>query len=298
METNQMNQIDKLTDVGTGDLQIIVFNIENRLYCINILKSKEIVNMIEYPITKLPNSDLSYRGLINLRSKIYPVIDLKYVLEQKETEINENTKGLLCIFNQTEVVFLVDDVRNIEYINWKDLKQPEGLIKSDLVVGTILKDKEILVLLDFEKIVVNETENNYIKEVEHMPVKKDRANYTIYLAEDSSLIRTLIEENLTKAGYTKITTFPNGRAALDVIEKDPSLVDLLITDIEMPELDGLTLTRTIKENKNMNKIPVIVFSSLITDELRHKGQKVGADYQISKPEIGELVGVVDRLLKI
>ncbi|MDU2852121.1 MAG: response regulator, partial [Clostridium sp.] len=111
---------------------------------------------------------------------------------------------------------------------------------------------------------------------------------------------------LTKAGFTNMKIFDDGEQALDYLEglkKDLGKsfvkeVQLLITDIEMPQMDGLTLTRKVKEDEVLKRLPVIIFSSLITDDLRHKGESVGADAQLSKPEIEELIGVVDQLLGI
>ena len=124
------------------------------------------------------------------------------------------------------------------------------------------------------------------------------------LADDSALIRRLLKDTLTKAGFRNLRIFDDGQQALDYLtelkakkgENFREDVQLLITDIEMPRMDGLTLTRKIKEDPILQKLPVIVFSSLITDELRHKGESVGANAQLSKPEVEGLVKTIDNLL--
>lgn len=121
------------------------------------------------------------------------------------------------------------------------------------------------------------------------------------IAEDSALLRSLIEETLIESGYTQLNFFENGKKAWDYLtemkEMNPEKqVDLLITDIEMPQMDGLHLTKRIKEDSILKSMPVVIFSSLISDALRHKGESVGADAQITKPQIDIIVETLDLLL--
>lgn len=126
------------------------------------------------------------------------------------------------------------------------------------------------------------------------------------LVDDSSMIRHVLKDTLTQAGFVKMRFFDDGQQALDYLmdlaERKGSdfavEVHLLITDIEMPRLDGHALTRRVKEHAILRKLPVIIFSSLITDSLKHKGESVGADAQLSKPEVEKLVNVIDDLLKL
>lgn len=112
----------------------------------------------------------------------------------------------------------------------------------------------------------------------------------------------MIQESLSKARYTNVRMFPNGAElweALESIEKAPDLLNqvaLIITDLEMPQMDGHRLTKLVKSNEHLKKIPLIIFSSLITEEMRIKGRQLGADEQLSKPEIGHLIGIMDQLL--
>ena len=113
----------------------------------------------------------------------------------------------------------------------------------------------------------------------------------------------MVEESLRRAGYVNLRKFNNGQEAwdyLDSIKNDSDLYDkasLIITDIEMPEMDGHRLTKLVKEDPKLKKIPLIIFSSLINHEMEIKGKKLGADEQLSKPEIGHLVSVIDHLLE-
>ena len=124
----------------------------------------------------------------------------------------------------------------------------------------------------------------------------------VVIAEDSVLLSRMINDSLERAGFTEIKNFSNGQEAWDYlssIRNDSDLYDkvnLVITDIEMPEMDGHRLTKLIKEDGRLKKLPVVIFSSLVNEQMRQKGKELGADEQLSKPEIGHLVAVMDELL--
>lgn len=297
---------DLILKTGTGELEIVVFNVLGQKFAINVLKTKEIVAIDN--ITKMPLSDNSIKGLTTVRDKIYPVIDLSYVLYQKdilENKTLKEVKGLLCEFNKQEIIFLIDDVHDILRIKWEDVESSQNLLSSPLVVGTILYENDIYSMLDFEKILGDRTESLY-KEKDAIAFKEKRKDMKIYLAEDSKLINGLIKDTLGNAGYTNVRDFENGQLLLDYLNSianknnDPysNFVDLIITDIEMPQLDGLTLTKRLKDNPYYKDLKIVVFSSLITEDLKHKAESVGADEQVSKPDIDELVSKIDKLLHI
>jgi len=162
----------------------------------------------------------------------------------------------------------------------------------------------MILLLDFEKIMVdiNPDSGISVESVKKLG-KRERSEKRILIAEDSPLLRKLLFDTMSEAGYVNVEFFENGRDAYEYLESivkggsDVSEhVQLVVTDIEMPQMDGHHLTRKIKEHPDLKKLPVIIFSSLITDDLRHKGDKVGAEDQISKPEIAELILRVDQLI--
>lgn len=133
--------------------------------------------------------------------------------------------------------------------------------------------------------------------------KREKRSEPVWVAEDSILLSQMIHTALTKAGYTNLRMFQNGAELWEALQacKDgggpTGQVSIVITDLEMPQMDGHNLTKRIKEDKELQAIPVIIFSSLITEEMRRKGKEVGADEQLSKPEIGHLIGIVDHLLE-
>lgn len=298
-----MNQ-SVLLDIGTGELEVIVFLVNNNRYCINVLKAREIIQLTE--VRPSTDSNKSILGITNVRDQVMTIIDLSYILDKKAVEEVKGKMALVCEFNRKQVMFAVDSIEGIHRVKWSDIAKPDPLLKGGLSVGNILTDTGILLMLDFEKIItdISKEENPYERGKSEIILKAERATKKIYMADDSKTIRTLLKEVLTAAGYKDIHMFDNGKEALDALmqikekygNKFKEEVDLLITDIEMPILDGHTVTRRIKEDAILSSLPVVIFSSLITDDLRHKGEAVGADYQISKPSIHELVDAVDSLV--
>jgi two-component system chemotaxis response regulator CheV len=293
-----------LLEAGTGEVEIIVFIVNGNAYCINVLKSREIIQLSEVRPATVTNK--SILGLTNVRDKVMTVVDLSYILDKKPTELTTSKMALVCEFNRQEVMFVVDSIVGIQRIRWSDITKPDRLLKASLTVGNILTDNGILLLLDFEKIIadLSESDNVYLKSKETIAVKPERASKKIYIAEDSKTIGALLKEVLIASGYTNLKLFENGQDVLQAIyelkeqygEGYKKEIDLLITDIEMPILDGHTVTRKIKEDNVLNTLPVVIFSSLITNDLFHKGEKVGADKQISKPAISILVEAIDELV--
>jgi len=295
-----------LLESGTGELEVIEFIVNGNHYVINVVKVKEVIEMPKNGLTKLPDPKPEIAGLILCRDEIITLIDLKYVLTKHIT----NTLGsrvIICEFNKIKVSFNIDDVVGVHRIKWSEIRKPDDLSENSLSVGNILLNGKVLIMLDFEKIVTDIAPSVGISEDRLIEIDyKDRSNVKLVLADDSGLIRRLLKDTLTKAGFKNLRIFDDGKQALDFFvklaeekgENFNKYAQILITDIEMPQMDGLTLTRKIKEDVILKKLPVVIFSSLITSELKHKGESVGADAQLSKPEISELVDTIDKLLMI
>ena len=300
-----MNNTNILLKAGTGELEIIDFLVNGIHYAINVVKIKEIIQMPNN-LTKLPDTKKEIAVLILCRDEILTLIDLKYVLT-KETTKKLGSKVIVCEFNNLKVAFNIDDVVGVKRIKWSEIRKPDDLSEGSLAVGNILLDDNVVLMLDFEKIVTVISPASGISEERLANVDyKDRSDIKLILADDSVLIRGLLKDTLTKAGFKNLRFFDDGKQALDflmdLVEKKGEYfteeVQLLITDIEMPQMDGLTLTRKIKEQEVLKKLPVVIFSSLITEDLKHKGEEVKADAQLSKPEIENLIDTVDNLLNM
>jgi len=295
-----------LLESGTGELEVIEFIANGNHYVINVVKVKEVIEMPKDGLTKLPDPKPEIAGLILCRDEIITLIDLKYVLTKQVTK-TIGSRVIICEFNKIKVSFNIDDVVGVHRIKWSEIRKPDDLSENSLAVGNILLNGKVLIMLDFEKIVTDIAPGVGISADRLIEVDyKDRSDVKLVLADDSGLIRRLLKDTLTKAGFKNLRIFDDGKQALDYFvklaeekgENFSKYAQMLITDIEMPQMDGLTLTRKIKEDAILKKLPVVIFSSLITDELKHKGESVGANAQLSKPEINELVETIDKLLNV
>ncbi|MCT4571886.1 chemotaxis protein [Bacillus thuringiensis] len=260
-----------------------------------------------FPVTTVPESHHAVEGVVQVRGEILPVINLAMALNLKSTKPLDQTKFIISELNQMKVIFRVDEVHRIQRISWEQIDEPASLSMGleETTSGIVKLDGKIILLLDYEKIVCEISGTGYDnKSIAGLEQKTDRAEKVIYIAEDSAMLRQILEETLSSAGYTKMNFFSNGAEALAQIEKLAKEqgekmfehIHLLITDIEMPKMDGHHLTKVVKDSEVMNRLPVIIFSSLITNELFHKGEAVGANAQVSKPDIQELIGLVDKLV--
>ena len=299
-----MEQKGILLESGTNELEIVEFEVANNKFGINVIKVKEIIQPI--PVTFIPHAHPHVEGIIQLRGEVLPVVDMLRVLGIQNIERNPQQKYIIAEFNKQRVVFHVDNVTQIHRISWNQIEKPSDMYQggTSQVIGVIKQNEQMILLLDFEKIMVdiNPDSGISVESVKKLG-KRDRSEKRILIAEDSPLLRKLLFDTMNEAGYVNVEFFENGRDALDYLAalvKDggdvSEHVQLVVTDIEMPQMDGHHLTRKIKENPSLQKLPVIIFSSLITDDLRHKGDMVGAEDQISKPEIAELILRVDQLI--
>ncbi|MBS4217934.1 chemotaxis protein CheV [Bacillus sp. FJAT-49711] len=295
-----------LLESGTNELEIIEFEINNHKFGINVLKVKEIINPL--PITPIPHAHPNILGVIQLRGEVMPVVSLEKALglETNDNRNILNEKFIVAEYNLLKVVFHVHHVSQIHRISWNKIEKPSELydVDSSQVIGVINESENMILLLDFEKIIVdiNPDAGIHVGQIKKLG-KRERSSKKIVAAEDSPLLRKLLNETLSLAGYENVEFFENGKDALSYMEsllnEGKNIYDevqLVITDIEMPQMDGHHLTKRIKENHRISKLPVIIFSSLITDDLRHKGQQVGAAEQVSKPEISELVLKMDQYI--
>ncbi|AIS61950.1 chemotaxis protein [Listeria ivanovii] len=294
-----------LLQSGTNELEIVTFTVGENLFCINVLKVKEIIHPLE--VTPVPDSNPAIEGVSQVRGEIMPVVNLARVMKLPEIE-PENTKFIITELNQMKIVFRVDEVHRIQRISWGQIEEPEKLSigLEELAVGIVKLEGNLVLLLDYEKIIYEISGNAdfAVTGEDRITRKVNREEKTIFIAEDSQMLRQLLEDTLHEAGYTNLQFFANGKEAQEHIfkllkeQKQQTFdnVNLLITDIEMPQMDGHHLTKVIKEDEIGRDLPVVIFSSLITEDLEHKGAGVGADAQVSKPNIHQLINILDELV--
>ncbi|MEG2172096.1 MAG: chemotaxis protein [Desulfovibrionaceae bacterium] len=313
-----MSQNNILLETGTNELEIIEFYIneelpDGRRYCgyygMNVAKVLEIIR--RPTITNVPSKhDKAVLGTFNLRGRVLPLVDLAKWLGK--TMVSEDAhKVIVSEFSGIVTAFLVSGVTRIHRMSWNDIEAPGKHVHSysqESITGVVRIDERILFILDMEKIV-GSMDSTYCLALQlsegSQPVE-DASHFHILIADDSSSLRNTIKYTLGSAGY-KVTATASGKEAWEYIEKTrleaeaagehfTDRVQLLISDIEMPEMDGHNLTRKIRASPALSNLPVILFSSLITDALRHKGIAVGADDQVTKPDLPSLTQKVRSLI--
>lgn len=291
-----------LLENGTNELEVLEFKLDGNAYGINVAKIKEIINYMD--VTPVPNAHPSVEGIFMPRDVMITAIDLKNCLQRGVSEPG----GLFIVtnFNKLDIAFHVDSVVGIHRVSWREIIKPGTTISTSedgVSTGIIKFDDRLIIILDFEKIVtdINPETGLKVADIEELG-ERHRIDVPILIAEDSPLLNKLIVDSLHKAGYVNLIHTENGQQAYDVIQeckKEGTLrehVQCIITDIEMPIMDGHRLTKLVKSDDETKSIPIVIFSSLVNDDMKRKGEALGANAQLSKPEIGNLVRVVDELV--
>ncbi|MBP9958665.1 MAG: chemotaxis protein CheV [Synergistaceae bacterium] len=292
-----------LTEVGTNEWQIVVFLLGSQYFAINVDKTREI---LRWPGTRpVPQTHPSMRGITTIRGEVIPLIDLRlYLNVESEIEL-EDSKVIVAEFNRMKIGFVVDAVDRIYRIKSEELDASlTGTFLGQDALYVIKREGRNILLLDYERIV--QVVNPAL--AEEFQLDSDRAHavsasigdpdkYKILVAEDSPLIRRLVQSSLAAGGFHNLEMVGHGKAAWDRLLEDGDSFSILLTDIEMPKMDGLTLTRKVKEDPRLKHIPVIVFSSVMAEDIKRKAQSIGADAQITKPEMFQLLETVVRLIK-
>lgn len=292
-----------LLENGTNELEVLEFTLGGNSYGINVAKIKEIIPY--QSVTPVPNSHPSIEGIFMPRDTMITAIDLKNCLGRGESD----NEGLFIVtnFNKLDIAFHVDAVKGIHRVSWREIIKPDVTISTadaSVATGIIKISEKLIIILDFEKIIsdINPETGLKMSELQELGPRV-RSEVPILIAEDSPLLNKLIVDSLKSAGYENLIHTENGQQAYDVIcqcKEEGTLKDhvrCIITDIEMPEMDGHRLTKLVKEDEATANIPVVIFSSLVNDEMKKKGESLGANAQLSKPEIGNLVRIIDDLVK-
>ena len=314
-----------LLESGTNEIELIEFYLGSQSFGINVHKLREIIPYDESKTTSLPESPPSVVGTFLVRGSTIPQIDLNVHLN-RDPEVIAAEAGLgrkvvlVCEFNRCVNGFLVDGVNQIYRISWQNIQPLSTVIGryKPRFTGSFNIDGREIIVVDLEHIVAEldpEAGLSYLPSQEdeaagaesELSLVERRGQQRLFIAEDSAIIRDSIVRLLSIAGYIQVSSFVDGEECYQEIMKlkrqlangDNALgqsFDLLISDIEMPKMDGLTLCRRIKEDSMLKTIPVIMFSSLITEQMVHHCNQVGADGYMSKPQINELVKMIDSFL--
>lgn len=299
------NQTEILLESGTNELEIMEFTIAGQIFGINVAKVREIMRYSEVKPMQKAHPDIE--GICKPRDTVITVIDLAKYLKLSASDNRGSDIFIITNFNDLNFAFHVHSVVGIDRVSWTCIQKPDRIIyggSEGVATGIANFEGRLITILDFEKIVAEISPDTGIQ-IEDVDTLGDRprSDIPILIAEDSMLLSKMIIESLHRAGYVNTIKTDNGREAWDYLTEakysgDPVYehVACIVSDIEMPQMDGHRLTKLVKDDAVLKQIPLILFSSLINEEMRIKGEQLGADAQITKPQIAGLVTLIDRLV--
>jgi len=312
-----MSNAGILLESGTNELEVVEFqvnlsdekgNLVPSYYGVNVAKVKEIIKTPE-KFSDVPKAHPAIVGVINLRGKIIPIVNLPQWLDK----VDDGTtckRVIITEFNRILTGFMVHEVARIHRVSWTAVETPAGIMnqaEKECITGMVKFEDKILMMLDFERIVSEI--NPDMGRANKIDIRKSskRAGKTIFIAEDSAFVRKMMGDLLKTAGY-RVFMASNGREALTKLTDAAELarktnrhinsyLNLIITDVEMPAMDGLHLVTNLKKHDVLRNVPVVVYSSLVTEENKRKWKSIGVDHFLSKPDMVKLVHHADRLVK-
>ena len=310
-----MGKQEILLETGTNEFEMLEFYLdiksgrdeehETNYFGMNVAK---VVEVIESPNLELKDYSVHpcFLGTIPLRNLVLPVIDLSVWLGMDRVKrVHENI--IVTQFSNSTQGFLVSGVVEIHRLNWQQLIPPGKYIRqldTKSIIGMVDKQEYFIQLIDLEHIVSTLNPKS-MDEQWSIDIKASK-EYKALVVDDSPTIRKILDKNLTNANFN-VNLANNGEEAMDFLnnvktqidsgKKLEEVLDVIICDIEMPLLDGFTLTKRVKHDPQLKSIPVILYSSIITDELRHKGESVKADFQVSKPDLNKMAEMAIKLIE-
>ena len=297
-----------LLESGTNEVEFLEFYLGPGRYGVNVAKVNQVVVFDEVPVAELPgNTQAGVLGTTMFRGDPILVIDLAETLNTTvldEDEGEKNRKLLLVLeFNGRTTGFVVDRVNAIRRVSWEDFKQGDDVSMGadhQFVTGIVSVKDQMTLVLDFEALLGNIIPSvspvNYQDGIKPLEVAQEN-DITIVYCEDSEIVQKVVIEGFRQAGIEDVRIFHSGKDGLEYLRScKPGEIDLLVTDIEMPLMDGLTLCKQLKSDPRWSYLPVVFFSSTINDQMRRKCESVGGAASYSKPEINVLVAELGEIL--
>ncbi|KLN66629.1 MULTISPECIES: chemotaxis protein [Vibrio] len=314
-----------LTESGTNELEIIEFHLVKELpdgskktcyYGINVAKVREVIQVPD--TTDYPNAQPHMVGVFSSRDILTPLVDLAGWLGVPTSKNTDKKFVIVTDFNNMTNGFLIDSISRIHRISWNDVESPSQFLEAgeqDCVVAVVRKDGNLIMILDFEKIIADinpelsmekydVTLDKSVDLNQRMVTKRNAK--TIMVVDDSAFIRSMIQDTLSSAGYNIIACKDGGEAhdklmSLIEVAKEEGLpvsefVDGVVTDVEMPRMDGMHLVKRLRDSEAYSTVPIVMFSSLMSEDNRTKALALGANDTITKPELGKMVTMMDKYI--
>lgn len=291
-----------LLDTGTNEVEFLLVTLGQQIYGINVSKVCTLQVFDQSKVSPLPAQPSQVLGLMPFRDKTISIIDLSIALNWPKT--NTDSKRLLVVaeFNQRVTGFVVDEVDRIERYAWTQFEPITDTTCNTAhasVLGTVKGEKGLIIILDLETIVAaldpSMSIESYAESIEAPTILRNNVN--IVHCDDSTTIQKIVLKVLNEAGFSSVKQFANGEEALTYLQDNQGKgVDIVLSDIEMPRMDGLSFCKTMRSDPNCKHIPLVFFSSLITEQMNVKCRSVGGNAAYSKPQINYLVHEIERLV--
>ena len=295
-----------LLESGTNEVEMLEFILGGQSFGINVSKVTSIIQFEDDLLTHIPDMPPAIMGAFMFRGETISLVNLAEALHREPDADNERPLVIATEFNDFQCGLYVNGVERIHRVSWEEFVPLESSFSRDnsqgSILGTIHINQKDVLIIDIESVSTQlfeglSMEKNYEVDAGEIGTNKQRNDVLIVLAEDSAFIRKHILGVMNGAGYTNVKSFDNGQSAdeyINDLRKQSKRPDVVVSDIEMPKMDGLTLCKRIKTDYNMEDVPVIMFSSLINDQMKHKCDSVGANASITKPQIAGLVKMLDE----
>ncbi len=314
--TNFMTSVDERTNLaGTNRLELLLFSLgidsqtgREELFGINVFKVREVMSIPE--ITQAPDMPASVEGMISLRGQLIPVVNLAKFCGLKMEKPPEIM--IVTEYNNTMQGYMVSSVDTILRLDWNSVKTPPDMLSEQMggvvTAVTELEDHRIVMIMDVEKVLADTTQDASKDAWFKDNAASATREVTIFFADDSLVARKQIARTLDHMGFTHVSA-NNGLEAWEKL-KDiaqraettgqavANFIQLILTDVEMPEMDGFVLTKKIKSDSRFDGIPVIMHSSLSADSNQNLGINVGADDYVAKFDPTTLSATLEKNLKI
>lgn len=298
-----LDGVDQRTRLaGENRMELLLFSLGGeQKFGINVFKVQEVIQCPK--LTKVANANNMVRGITNIRGKTIPIMDLANAIGKQQIENIEESYVIVAEFNQSVQGFLVEAVDRIVNIEWKDIQPPpRGLGKNNYMTAVTKVDDKLVEIIDVEKVLSNLVGVNVeLSEDTANVLQKDERPWCVLVVDDSMIARKQIKRTLDQMHIESILA-NNGREGLDalkkMLEEGPVLdkIDLVISDVEMPEMDGYTLTTEIRKDERLKKLPVILHTSLSGQFNQSMVKQVGANSFIPKFSAEDLGSEVKKFL--
>lgn len=295
--------------VGQNRLELLLFGLETKqIYGINVFKVREVLQCPE--LTEVPRQTTAIKGMAHIRGETIPVLDLSEAIGRSGVPKEEHQKCFLIVaeYNKRTLAFLVRKVDRILNTHWDQIMAPPAEIGVENYLTAVFEyEGRLIEILDVEQILADlyPMSTKVSDELATQDVKARAKEYHVLCVDDSSVARNQMQRSLEDLGV-KVTTCNNGKIAWDLLsglaDKGNDVTTLflmVISDIEMPEMDGYTLAAMIREDQRMDKMHIVLHSSLSGGFNVSMVKKVGADGFLAKFNPDDLAGVViDRIKKL